>query len=139
MLAWDALLEEITYNPALEIGRVPAAYRSLRAYRDSLDLLQGTPIRTVLPGHGAPFLDHRRRIGAFRKFHDLRRDSILRLLGEADRGLTVFDLATRLFPAASGIEVYYRVCSVHVHLEALVEESLVEETLVRGVTRFRAS
>ncbi|MEW6347767.1 MAG: MBL fold metallo-hydrolase [Thermodesulfobacteriota bacterium] len=125
LFSGDALLEEITYNPALEVGRVPEEYRSVHAYHETLNLLDDTRIRTVFPGHGAPFSDHGRRIAAFRRFHGLRRDRILALLWEADRGLTVFDVAIRLFPAASGLEVYYRVCAVHVHLAVLADEGSV--------------
>lgn len=132
----DGLIEEITYNPATDNreGDDGQAYSSLTAYVHSLKQADGLTISEVYPGHGNSYSNPGEKIRQLHEFHDLRKREILRILGEekADTattpGLTRFQLATRLFPAMNGIEIYHRICAVHAHLEALEAESKVAST-----------
>ncbi len=130
LFAGDALLEEITFNPARE-AEIPDTYYSLAAYLATLDVLEALPVQTVFPGHGAAFTDIRKRLEGFRDFHRIRREKVLASV-EHERhfnpdwpGLTQFQIMKRVFPDATGLELFYRLCAVHVHLERLVQEGPV--------------
>jgi glyoxylase-like metal-dependent hydrolase (beta-lactamase superfamily II) len=128
------LLEEVTCNPSTIVDRPEetSTDRILSACRNSLELIENLPVKRVLPGHGLPFSDHRKRIRMIREHHEKRRKEILRLLeqlsssrGERE-GVTSYVLAQRLFPSMVGIEYFYRCCAIRVHLDALEQEGLVE-------------
>lgn len=130
LFSGDCLIEEITFNPALleAIESIAPGYRALAAYRSSLKRVRELPVSRVFPGHGPPYGGHRERIDRLLAFHDERRDAVCCALEgpELVEGATCLDIARRLFPAMEALEVYYRVFAVRVHLEALMDEGLVE-------------
>jgi len=136
LFSGDALLEEITFNPATETGEGEkrGGYRSLTAYMDSLERIESLPVKEVFPGHGASFSNHRERIRQLRAHHLNRSSEIVRILGDRDAsssistGTTRFELAKRLFPSAVGVELFHRLAAVHVHLEVLEEEGRVSRS-----------
>jgi glyoxylase-like metal-dependent hydrolase (beta-lactamase superfamily II) len=126
----DAVYQEVTCNPLFDAANPAGSgpYRALSEHRESLELLRGLPVKSVLPGHGVPHSKHRQRIQRILADHDRRRDDIARILRETGNGdeSTEFGVATRLFPGMSGIEVFYRVCAVRSHLEILEAEGHLE-------------
>ncbi|MEJ2719008.1 MAG: MBL fold metallo-hydrolase [Deltaproteobacteria bacterium] len=136
----DSLLEEITCNPA---AQAPASeenrtYYALTSYQDSLQLIQDLPVQRVLPGHGAPYRNHRTHIRQLRHHHQRRRQDILRILEDhrvrhgGKAGATAFMVASELFPSFSGIEIFHRICAVRVHLEVLEQQGLVRRCRQNG-------
>ncbi len=131
LFSGDCLIEEIACNPGGRRFWVEGepSYRALDAYLASLDLIEGLSVKQVFPGHGHPYEDPRRRIPRFRAHHDARRRNILKILkdmsaGRTTRGVTPFTIASALFPAMEGLELFYRVCATHVHLEVLEHQGV---------------
>jgi glyoxylase-like metal-dependent hydrolase (beta-lactamase superfamily II) len=63
-------------------------------YLSSLQLVRGLPIRTVLPGHGAPFTDLAGRADELLEHHQTRLSAMLAMVD--DEELTAYALASRL-------------------------------------------
>jgi glyoxylase-like metal-dependent hydrolase (beta-lactamase superfamily II) len=129
----DSLIEEVTFNPALESEGVEpvAGYRSLASYRASLDLIESLPVKKALPGHGSPFTNVARTVKRLRRHHVERSTKILNLLKtwtnrrSHEEAPTRRRIAFELFPSASGFELFYRLGAVHVHLSDLMAKGLV--------------
>lgn len=129
----DSLIEEMAYNPVTDAltpddGR---PYRSLTMYGQSWDRLYTMNVREVFPGHGRPYSNVRDKIDGLRRFHERRRNEILRVLGaqqaspESQSGLTRLEVARKLFPAMQGFEVFHRITAVRAHLEVLEAEGVI--------------
>jgi glyoxylase-like metal-dependent hydrolase (beta-lactamase superfamily II) len=129
----DSLIEEITFNPALESeGEEPVSgYRSLASFRASLDLIESLPVKKALPGHGSPFSDVAGTVERLRRHHVERSTKILNLLRTwrnshpHEKAPTRRRIAFDMFPSASGPELFHRLAAVHVHLSDLVAKALV--------------
>ena len=93
LLAGDHLLERI--SPA--VGRFPRHEANpLARYLESLERVQQLEVRTVLPGHGAPFARAHERARALVEHHDERIDrcvDAVRELGSA----TAYEVARAVF------------------------------------------
>ena len=133
LISGDAVLEEMTCNPASRICEAEQGrrFRILNSYLDSLEKIERLPVKEVLPGHGAPFSDLGKRIEYLRSFHLRRREEILSAIArtgsthQSENGVTPLTIAEQLFPSMTGIEIFHRLCGVRVHLEAMEEEGLV--------------
>ncbi|MBI5250605.1 MAG: MBL fold metallo-hydrolase [Desulfomonile tiedjei] len=114
LFSGDCILEEVIVDPMSDI-------RSLVEHQASLDMIAGLPVRKVLPGHGAAFSDHRRRIRRIRDRHKTRSDKILSILERSGNGKSriPFSIASELFSSMSGMDALYCVSSVVAHLELL--------------------
>jgi len=133
LFSGDSLLEKITSNPMAEIGR-PAGkvnYRSLGRYLASLEVIEALPVTRVLPGHGPPFSNHRKRVKELYAHHRARMEEVLKILKEnnsnsvAGSGVTPFMVAKRLFHSLEGIELFLGLSEAQGHLEVLHDEGLV--------------
>ena len=90
LVAGDHLLKKIT--PGIQGGvdnRNP-----LKQYLASLDKVYALDVEVVLPGHGKPFGDHRRRVEELREHHHQRNSELLSVL--EDGGLTIYQAASRM-------------------------------------------
>lgn len=132
LFSGDSLLEEVTCNPAGRDFQVEgeSSYRALDAYHASLDRIESLSVKRVFPGHGDPYGDPRRRIAGFRAHHEARKRNILKILddlttGRGPSGAVPFIIASILFPSMEGLELFYRVCAIRVHLEVLEHEGIV--------------
>jgi glyoxylase-like metal-dependent hydrolase (beta-lactamase superfamily II) len=145
LISGDTILEEVTCNPSTNDPQVEpmSTGRILAASRSSLRLIESLPIQQVLPSHGLPFSNHRKRIRRILDHHERRRGEILRVLDEQAQsqsktdGMTQYMVVQKLFPPMTGIECYHRCCAVRVHLEELAEEGLVERSSETGGTLYR--
>lgn len=127
LFSGDSLLEKITSNPMAEIRNPEQKtdYQSMSSFETSLDLIWSLPIKLVLPGHGLPFSNHRRRVEELKAHHRERNDEVLGILrtyetGPAGgRGATRFMIAMDLFPGVKGIELFLALSEAQAHLEML--------------------
>ena len=143
LFSGDSLIEEITFNPALESeGEEPiSGYLSLASYRASLDLIESLPVKKTLPGHGSPFSDVAGTVERLRKHHVERSTKILDLLKtwrnrhSYEEAPTQNRIAFEMFPSASSLELFYRVAAVHVHLCDLVAKGMVASVNRNGESK----
>jgi len=77
----DHILNDITPNISVwSEGRDP-----LRQYLESLDKIAPYEIDWVLPGHRAPFQNHRRRIAELKEHHEIRTEEVVSILSRGSR------------------------------------------------------
>lgn len=96
LLGGDVVLERIPSNPLFyPPGTTPASWQGLDAYCRSLQRLHDLPVRRLLPGHGASFVEHRavilRHLGRLEQRQGRCREVLQR--GPA----TVYELAQAVF------------------------------------------
>jgi glyoxylase-like metal-dependent hydrolase (beta-lactamase superfamily II) len=123
----DSLLEKTTSNPTAQVRNPEqkSDYRSMFSFEASLDLIGALPVRLVLPGHGRPFSNHRRRVEQLKAHHRERNSEVLGILrtyanGPFGRGgATRFMVAKDLFPEVKGIELFLALSEAQGHLEVL--------------------
>jgi glyoxylase-like metal-dependent hydrolase (beta-lactamase superfamily II) len=142
LLSGDHLLQQISPNPVMELGRNATAeapwegkFKSLIAYIASLERTRTLDLDLVLPGHGNPFGDHLRLINRLDRFHQTRQHHVLKALGAGET--TVYDLARQLFPELEQMELFLSVSEMVGHLEVLEEEGKAERMLDGGRLHFR--
>jgi glyoxylase-like metal-dependent hydrolase (beta-lactamase superfamily II) len=121
LFSGDCILGEIIADPAWDM-------KSLVAHQASLDSIADLPVQKVLPGHGAAFSSHRRRIGRIQAHHERRSQKILSILKRSDdpKHETPFSIASELFPSMKGMDVLYCVSTVRAHLELLEARGEIE-------------
>lgn len=118
-LCWcgDLVLKNVTPNPVVESSE--GAKETLRGYLDSLRLIQRMDIAQMLPGHGEPIFDHRRRTTELIEHHRARAHAILGYLKSFSRGCTPWELASILYGELRAMDIFLGVSEVVAHLESL--------------------
>jgi glyoxylase-like metal-dependent hydrolase (beta-lactamase superfamily II) len=109
----------------------------LRQYLDSLRQVSALDIDMVLPGHGAPFADHRRRIEDVIAYYSGRTDQVLRALEGGRR--TAYEVSLQAFggdPSTFGGRLAFT--ETLAHLELLASEGRIERYQDGGTTLFRS-
>ncbi len=114
LFSGDCILGEIIADPTSNM-------KGLVEHQASLDSIADLPVQKVLPGHGAAFSSHRRRIGRIRAYHERRSQKILSIFKRSDDPSAErrFSIASELFPPMKGMDVLYCVSTVRAHLELL--------------------
>jgi glyoxylase-like metal-dependent hydrolase (beta-lactamase superfamily II) len=111
LISGDHILEFITPN----IGWHPE-HDMLAQYLDSLALLKPYDVELVIPSHGGPFRDHRRRIRETTDHHADRCAQILKFI--AAEPLTANGLVERVWPRKlSSFHHHFAVFEILAHLE----------------------
>ena len=131
----DHLLEKITSNPIVELEAREngAGFKSLSNYLKSLTLTEHLDIKEVLPGHGSPFHEHRKRIKKIKEHHYIRREEILRLLKShqsAPDGMNLFNITMSVFPELKAWDIFLGMSETLGHLEILEEKGLIRSRMV---------
>jgi hypothetical protein len=90
----------------------------------------------VYPGHGAPFLGHRKLIKARRAFHAGRAAKLLGFL--ADGPATVYALSRRLFPDLVGVDLFLGLSETLGHLDLLEDRGQVRVQRAGRVLEYAA-
>ena len=129
----DTLLEKISSNPLVEVEPVAGEvdYRSLEKFMSSLRFIDSLPVKKVLPGHGDPFSDHRKRIGELFAHHEDRMNQVFNILNDNESaigtgsGMTLFGVASAIFGRLEGIDLFLGLSEAKCHLEVLEQKSLV--------------
>lgn len=142
LFSGDSLLEKITSNPMAQIRNPEekSDYRSMSSFQASLDLMGSLPAKQVLPGHGRPFSNHRRRVEQLKAHHRERNSEVLGILrtyenGPAGgRGATRFMVAMDLFSDTKGIELFLALSEAQGHLEVL-EARGIAASVKQGTAR----
>jgi glyoxylase-like metal-dependent hydrolase (beta-lactamase superfamily II) len=97
----------------------------------SLDRIgQLEPGLLALPGHGEPFATLGPRCAALRLHHEERLEQIRRIV--ADRPLTVYELAVRLFGQMDDLHLVLGCAEAYAHLEWLVQQGELPPPDERG-------
>ena len=132
-LSGDTLLEKISSNPLVEVGSLAEEvdYRSLEQFMSSLHVIEALPVIKVLPGHGGPFSDHRKRVGELFTHHEDRINQVFNILKDNEAplgtgsGMTLFSVASAIFGRLEGIDLFLGLSEAKCHLEVLEKKGLV--------------
>ena len=138
----DHLLEKITSNPVVELetGENGTGYKSLSHYLESLSLTENLDIKEVLPGHGSPFHEYRKRIGEIREHHRTRQEEILRVLKSraTDReGINLFNITMSIFPELKAWDIFLGMSETVGHLDILEEKGFITSRVVNKQRLYR--
>jgi glyoxylase-like metal-dependent hydrolase (beta-lactamase superfamily II) len=119
----DHVLPEITPNPTLDSPRPDAVekQRSLVLYQDALRRVAALDVRLACPGHGAPFVELRKRCDQILEHQRRRCDTVLDIVRDAGP-ITRKALSRRLFGKVPLWEIYLTLSEVHAAVELLEHE-----------------
>jgi glyoxylase-like metal-dependent hydrolase (beta-lactamase superfamily II) len=137
LFAGDQLLPETSPNPLLEpsLDEPGERRRSLKEYLASLERMAGMDLALVYPGHGDPVTEPGRLIERTIEHHLKRKASVAGHLDDA--GKTPFEIATEVYPDATGPDSFLAVSEVVAHLDLVVEDGDGEVDVRDGVTYYR--
>jgi glyoxylase-like metal-dependent hydrolase (beta-lactamase superfamily II) len=121
----DHLLQATSPNPVLDLGPegeedLERKFRSLVSYYEQIRRVEQLSLDCILPGHGSPFVGHRRVIESLMRFYERRQRRIRRLLRKHGPQ-SVSALSRRLFPRLFEIKAFLVTCEVLGNLEVLEE------------------
>lgn len=122
----DHVLPEITPNPTMDSPGPDAVekLRSLVLYREALRRVADLEVRLACPGHGAPFVDLRKRCEEILEHQRRRCDAVLDIVRRAG-SITRKELSRRLFGKVPLWEIYLTLSEVHAAIELLEHERSV--------------
>jgi glyoxylase-like metal-dependent hydrolase (beta-lactamase superfamily II) len=132
----DHLLERVSPNPLIELGPhgEEGWFRPLSRYLASLARTRLLELDLVLPGHAAPFGDHRAVIDRLVPFYAKRQARIRDVVAGGPR--TPWEIARVLFPQVPIQQTFLVVSETMANLEVMEERGELARTLVDGVYRF---
>jgi glyoxylase-like metal-dependent hydrolase (beta-lactamase superfamily II) len=144
LLGGDHLLERISSNPIAhwpiddrrpeDSAAAPDRREALVEYLESLRRTNELSVSLVLPGHGAPFTDHRGTIERRINMHARRADAILDSLNGA---LSAADLGRRMWRDSSGFDGYLVLSEVLGHLDLLKRSGKVQDAEEGEIVRWK--
>src|SRR5207302_1838940 len=108
--------------------------RPLLTYIRSMEATRELPVELVLPGHGEPITDHAALIDERLRMHSRRARKLHRLLTR--RPMTAYELALELWGNVAVTQAYLTISEVLGHLDLLLNDGLVRETVSDGTARF---
>lgn len=139
LFSGDHLLIDITPNISLFDDEA----NPLQEYLDSLDKTSQLDISLVLPGHRRIFEDYKGRIEQLKRHHQARTQEVLEILGnQAMNGYQVsskmtWDLTYKTFEEFPVQQKWFATGEGLAHIKYLMEQGLVERTMVDGMYIFR--
>jgi glyoxylase-like metal-dependent hydrolase (beta-lactamase superfamily II) len=136
ILSGDHLLERVSPNPIIDLGPngEEGHFRPLVAYVASIARLRAMEIDAVLPGHGAPFGDHRRVIDELLGFYAKRQAKIRDAL--AAGSLTAYQITQALFASARRLDAFLTISETIANVEVMEARGELRRELQDGVYRF---
>lgn len=145
VFAGDFLLEHITPNPVAEFGLAEGlnGYGSLAHFSASLQWFLQQTVNRVLPGHGAAFGNPASRAAAILAHFEKRQRQVLRMVARdsagqpGGEGLTLYQLARRMFPGLKEMAVFLGVSEAFAYLQRLTSEGRLASWQAEGVYRCR--
>jgi glyoxylase-like metal-dependent hydrolase (beta-lactamase superfamily II) len=144
LIGGDHLIGHISSNPLISRplgGRSgepgDGRPRALLTYMRSLRATRAMPVELVLPGHGNPVTDHARLIDDRFALHERRAAKIAGLV--AERPLTVYEIAQRLWGNVAVTQAFLTLSEVLGHIDLLIERGEIRESETGGVIRYEAA
>lgn len=111
--------------------------RALVTYMRSLAATRELPVELVLAGHGEPIGDHAALIDERFRLHERRAERIGRLI--AERPHSAYEIAQALWGNVAVTQAYLTLSEVLGHVDLLIDEGRVVETIDGSVVRFAPS
>jgi len=136
LFADDHVLARTSPNPFLELRDERTTCRALVHYFDSIRRVQALDVDWVLPGHGAPFQEHRALIDRLFGLYRRRQEKLLAALGNGPS--TAFELSEAIFGAQEGARLYLTLSEVIGNLEVMEDEKRVRRAEVDDLERWAA-
>lgn len=121
----DHLLPDISSNVGGGDLRQPGLLRRFMSSMARIRDLPGAESLQVLPGHGEPMHAYIPRCDELIWHHERRLEQIVEILSRAERALTVYEIARRLFGRMDGFHVVLGCAEANSHLELLCEDGRV--------------
>jgi len=124
LLSGDHILPEVVtnLNPDLSCPE----FRSLQAFLDSLTSIENLPITRVLPAHGAPFSNLKKRVEEIRGHHRERKGLIFDSVKKGPK--TAFQVSKDVFGMAlPGFDKFVAFNEAYAHLLELKHEGVARE------------
>lgn len=153
LFAADHLIKHISSNPLLTrpLGeaadtspggagkrtRTDERPRALIDYISSLECTRAMDLGLVLPGHGFPVTDHRTLIDKRLRLHARRAEKIHGLIAAQPR--TAHEIAHELWGDVAVTQAYLTLSEVLGHVDLLLADGLILETMHDGVVRFETA
>lgn len=132
----DHLLEKVSPNPLIELGPdgEEGWFHPLRSYLASLERTRALEIELVLPGHAAPFADHRTVIDSLVGFYGKRQGKIREFLAERPR--TGYEVTQAIFPKARPGQLFLTMSETVANLEVMQARGEITRALEDEVYRY---
>ncbi len=125
LLSGDHVLPEIT--PNLSPDLFCPGFRPLQSFLDSLTRIQDLPVTKVLPGHGVPFSDLKKRINEMREHHKKRKNLTFNSVKKGPK--TTFQVSKDIFGAGlPEFDKFLALNETYVHLIELIHEGGIEKS-----------
>ncbi len=141
LIAGDTILKRITPNPIVAPDPFDAGkrFQSLAEYLVSLARLRAVSPTLVYGGHGEPIDDYEEIFHRYVRSIDERQKKIIRLVSK-NIGVTAFEAARQLFPAAVGANVhqFLAISEAVAHLDYAAAENKIAVELKDGAEFYRS-
>ncbi len=127
LFSGDHLIKHITPNPIMAIRRQNLRdpnYKSLKAYRESLDKVARIDVRMCFPGHGEHIEDPDSIIAGYQEHHRQRMDLIWRVLNK--KSVSIYHLVEDIFPMTPADDLFLAISEIIVHLEVMLDEGRIQ-------------
>jgi glyoxylase-like metal-dependent hydrolase (beta-lactamase superfamily II) len=121
LFSGDTVLPDITPNIGAGEMRRRGMMRRFLASLDRIAAYQSDEI-VVLPGHGARFSNLAERCAELKAHHAQREEAILKILRDAGRPMTIYEIANSLWEKLPGFHLALATAEVNSHLEKSLEE-----------------
>lgn len=140
LIGGDHLIAHISSNPLLtrslggpadDVGGRPQA---LVSSIESLEATREMDIELVLSGHGEPIEDHRTLIDERLRLYERRAEKIHDLI--AGHPLSAYEIAQALWGNVAVTQAYLTLSEVLGHVDLLLNEGRIRETVADDVVRF---
>ncbi|MGE0377521.1 MAG: MBL fold metallo-hydrolase [Planctomycetaceae bacterium] len=124
----DHLLPDISSNIGGGDLRQPGLLRHFMASMARIRDLPEAESLHVLPGHGEPMPTFTARCDELIRHHERRLEQIVWILSRAEKALTVYEIARKLFGRMDGFHLVLGCAEANSHLELLHEDRRVVQT-----------
>jgi glyoxylase-like metal-dependent hydrolase (beta-lactamase superfamily II) len=140
----DHILGHITPNalPMLESSAPLPVRRSQAEYYKSLEVIAALDPEIIYPAHGAQIRDFHAIHRRYRKWFRQRQSQLVDIV-KRSAGLSVYEIARRLFPGLIGgafvLDLYLAISEAYTHLQVLEAEQCIRMEVQEKVLRVSVS
>jgi glyoxylase-like metal-dependent hydrolase (beta-lactamase superfamily II) len=131
LFSGDHILGHITPNalPVMDKNASLPVRRSQEEYFNSLDIIEKLNPSIIYPGHGAKIRDFPKLCAFYRKSFGQRQTRLIDIVTKHP-GLSVYEIARRLFPGLKGkafvLDLYLAISEAYTHLQVLEARGRIE-------------